>query len=141
MVAVNVNTADAADAILASEQDTVPVAPTDGVEHVKDGPEFWRNDTKVTPPGSESSRVTAPAASGPRLVSVMVYVTFEPAEAVAFPDFVTNRSACAAAMQQQQQPRINNRIGRGIAGHILERLAAVMLPFDVFATILFSPSV
>jgi hypothetical protein len=60
--------------IEAKEQDTVPVPPTGGVVQLP----LLRIDWKVVPDGRLSMTVTLVAAFGPRLVTVMVYVTFWP---------------------------------------------------------------
>ena len=75
-------------------QEMVPVPPTAGVVH--DQPATAESDTKVVPAGSVSLHATVAAASGPLLVTVIVYVRFVPAvtgsgESV----LVTARSAIA----------------------------------------------
>ena len=58
-------------------QDTVPPLPTAGVVH--DQPATTGSETKAVPAGSVSDHDTELAASGPLLVTVMVYVRLLPA--------------------------------------------------------------
>jgi len=65
---IMVNVAVAPDANVASEQLTLPVPPSPGSVHEKDGPVFWLNETKVVFAGTASVSVTVCASLGPLFV-------------------------------------------------------------------------
>jgi hypothetical protein len=66
-----VKTALAPDARLLRVQETVPVPPTEGVEHEKAGPLLCPAETKVLPVGTASLSETEAASAGPWLVIVI----------------------------------------------------------------------
>jgi hypothetical protein len=88
-----VNDAVAPEAMDASWQVTVPVAPPDGVLQVNVEPVFCTNEANVAFAGTVSVSVTDAAGAGPPFVTEIVYVRSVPAAAVAGPLFVTLRSA------------------------------------------------
>ena len=65
-----VKVAEAPLAMLATEQFTVPVAPTDGVVQANAAPVFWVQETKVVLVGTVSLREMFSAVTGPLLVTV-----------------------------------------------------------------------
>src|SRR6266545_7880280 len=72
----------------------VPVPPTDG-EHVHPAPGV--TETNVVPAGVASEKETLDATSGPALVTLIVYVMFDPATTGSGEStFETERSAVAA---------------------------------------------
>jgi hypothetical protein len=77
----------------AIEQETVPAAPTDGFVQMKAGPVGCDSETKVVFGGKVSDIVTVVASDGPLLVTVMLYVRFVPAVAVAGAVLTTEMSA------------------------------------------------
>jgi hypothetical protein len=73
----------------------VPVPPAAGVLHDEGGPVSPVTETNVVPVGSVSENPAPSAASGPLLVTVIVYERSVPALAAAGPFFVIDRSeAC-----------------------------------------------
>ena len=87
------NVADAPAERVPIEQVTVPCAPGAGLMQLNVGPAVCDSETNVLPAGSGSVIVTFSASLGPRFVTMIVSVAFEPVLTFDGPVFEIARSA------------------------------------------------
>jgi hypothetical protein len=109
-------------AIDAEVQVTVPVPPTEGVEHDSEGPPVWLSETNVVPAGSVSVMDTFGELLGPWFSRLRLYNMLAPALTVAGADFVIVSSAIALTVTDAEELLL-----AGMGSAVVEEIVAVLV--------------